>query len=41
MVTSLSTTSMDANMYNKILKCDYEFHEKFWSEISSNAKVSS
>ncbi|KAI0228816.1 Calcium/calmodulin-dependent protein kinase type IV, partial [Lamellibrachia satsuma] len=31
--------SMDANMYKKILKCDYEFHEKFWSEISSNAKL--
>ena len=29
----------EVQMLKKIMKCDYEFHEDFWSDISHNAKV--
>ncbi|CAH1796944.1 unnamed protein product [Owenia fusiformis] len=28
----------EADMYKKIIKCDYEFHESWWSDVSENAK---
>ena len=30
----------DAEIYKRILKVDYTFDEKFWDDISENAKVS-
>lgn len=29
----------EQDMFKKILKCDYEFHDPWWNDISENAKV--